>query len=237
MMSNSEVNFLEDVKTKVQETKDEVLEIINEKFDDLFEIIDNRIAQLEGDEDIFEDTDEDEEDVEIEEEEDTSVQDRVRQSLLTQQVANQIKAQSEVQEPVAVVVPSTPAPSLSEMIKQQVNQEQTENAPAVNLTELIANQVNKQQDLSVVAPESIEDTIEVVEAPADEAQPVRNMSAIIAELRRDVNVEVEASTEQATEQLVQQAAAVQQPEAETAQDLSKTIRQQILTNEVKKQLS
>lgn len=236
-MSNSEVNFLEDVKTKVQETKDEVLEIINEKFDDLFEIIDNRIAQLEGDEDIFEDTDEDEEDVEIEEEEDTSVQDRVRQSLLTQQVANQIKAQSEVQEPVAVVVPSTPAPSLSEMIKQQVNQEQTENAPAVNLTELIANQVNKQQDLSVVAPESIEDTIEVVEAPADEAQPVRNMSAIIAELRRDVNVEVEASTEQATEQLVQQAAAVQQPEAETAQDLSKTIRQQILTNEVKKQLS
>lgn len=236
MENHEELVVLEEVRSEIESFKAGLISYINEKTQGLLDTVHNRMAELqdiEDDEDIEEDFED--EDVEIEEdEEEVSVEERVRQSVLNQQVASQIAAQQNT-EPV-VVVPSAPTPSLSEMIKQQVTEQETQ--PAVNLSELIANQVQAQQNLSVVAPETIQDAVETStepSAPQETSTTTRNMSDIIAELRRDVTVEVDTSTEQATNSLVQQAATSAQ--TETVEDLSKTIRQQVLSNEVKKQLS
>lgn len=242
MENHEELVVLEEVRSEIESFKAGLISYINEKTQGLLDTVHNRMAELqdiEDDEDIEEDFED--EDVEIEEdEEEVSVEERVRQSVLNQQVASQIAAQQNT-EPV-VVVPSAPTPSLSEMIKQQVTEQETQ--PAVNLSELIANQVQAQQNLSVVAPETIQEAVEQAEAvetstepsaPQETSTTTRNMSDIIAELRRDVTVEVDTSTEQATNSLVQQAATSAQ--TETVEDLSKTIRQQVLSNEVKKQLS
>ncbi|MGG1071350.1 hypothetical protein ABE178_16210 [Priestia megaterium] len=244
MENHEELVVLEEVRSEIESFKAGLISYINEKTQGLLDTVHNRMAELqdiEDDEDIEEDfEDEEDEDVEIEEDE-VSVADRVRQSVLNQQVASQITAQQNA-EPV-VVIPSAPAPSLSEIIKQQVTEQEAQ--PAVNLSELIANQVQAQQNLSVVAPETIQEAVEQEEAveaastepsaPQETSTTTRNMSDIIAELRRDVTVEVDNSTEQTTNSLVQQAATSAQ--AGTVEDLSKTIRQQVLSNEVKKQLS
>lgn len=237
MEKHEELAVLEEVRSELESFKAGLISYINEKTQGLLDTVHNRMAELqdtEDDEDIEEDfEDEEDEDVEIEEEE-VSVEDRVRQSVLNQQVASQIAAQRNA-EPV-VVVPSAPAQSLSEIIKKQVTEQEAQ--PAVNLSELIANQVQAQQNLSVVAPETIQEAVETStepSAPQETSRTTRNMSDIIAELRRDVTVEVDTSTEQATNSLVQQAAT--SSKTETVEDLSKTIRQQLLSNEVKKQLS
>ncbi|PFK99946.1 hypothetical protein COJ01_18040 [Priestia megaterium] len=235
MEKHEELAVLEEVRSELESFKAGLISYINEKTQGLLDTVHNRMAELqdiEDDEDIEEDFEDDEEDFEDEE---VSVEDRVRQSVLNQQIASQIAAQQNA-EPV-VVVPSAPTPSLSEIIKQQVTEQEAQ--PAVNLSELIANQVQAQQNLSVVAPETIQEAVEQSEAvetstepsaPQETSTTTRNMSDIIAELRRDVTVEVDASTEQATNSLVQQAGT-------NVQDLSKAIRQQVLSNEVKKQLS
>lgn len=245
MENHEELAVLEEVRSELESFKEGLINYINEKTQGLLDTVHNRMAELqdiEDDEDIEEDFEDEEDEEEDFEDEEVSVEDRVRQSVLNQQVASQIAAQRNA-EPV-VVVPSAPALSLSEIIKQQVTEQESQ--PAVNLSELIANQVQAQQNLSVVAPETIQEAVEQSEAtetttepsaPQETSTTTRNMSDIIAELRRDVTVEVDASTEQATNSLVQQAATNAQTETGTVQDLSKIIRQQVLSNEVKKQLS
>ncbi|MES9681612.1 hypothetical protein ABWK22_01525 [Gottfriedia acidiceleris] len=240
------VDLLSDIKTDIEELQAELVSLIGERFSVLYSTIENRIAELEEDDEI---EDEDYED-EDESSEETSVQDRVNASLLAQTIANQLQTTGRLPEPdvdtdlpqveevpVVEIITSSPTLSLTELIKNQVTTPVVEEAAPVTaeqnvtLSELVAKQVEEQNDLSVVVPATSEGPVEVA---TPETAPARPMNVIIEELRSSVNAEVETSSEEETNQLVEQAVT---SEEGSSTELSQQIKTQILSNEIKKQLS
>lgn len=239
-MANTELGRLEEVKREVEEIKGNIIDFINDKFEDVFTLINERIEVLEAE--YEEDEEEDEypdledtdieEDEEDEEEEELSIQERVNRSLLSASVRNQLQVVPEGTE--TPVVASTPTPSLNEIIAKQLRGEATP-APTISLTEQIAQQVSAQQNLTVVAPALSEGPVEVTEPTV---APARPLGEIISELRNDVNSTVESESEETTNELVERAvSSTPDVDSDLNEDLAAKIRQQLLSNEIKKQLS
>lgn len=238
---------LENLKGIFEDIKADIKNYIEDKFDDIQAAIDGRIEELEDEEHGGEDYDGEEES----ETQEPSAEERINISLLSQSIANQLQTVDRLpfpdidtdlpdatEEPSFVEVASAPASSLSELIKSQISEAQEVEvapAPTDNLASQIAEQVVEQDDLSVVAPATSEGPVEIP-VPAD--APVRPMNEIIQELRNSVNAEVETTSTEETDRLVEEVVSSKPDiDSDLDSDLSSEIRSQLLSSEIKKQLS
>ncbi|MGH1263283.1 hypothetical protein ACQVWE_13360 [Bacillus cereus] len=242
MVELNEKEQLEELKEKIGDIKTDIANYIEDKFDDIFALINGRIEEIcdEEQDEHFPD-EEDEEDHEEYEERD------VRDELTTEQaeeatvlsgsIASQIQRanQENSDEEAPVVVINSPAPSLAENIKKQIDEVKTvATETPMNLTEQIAKQIADKNNIAVVAPAASE-------GPVDIPQPAelvpRPLGQIIEELRSTVNTGVEATSVEKTEQLVEQAAAqTSDGNATEASKLAQDLKVQVLSSSIKKQL-
>lgn len=227
MVELTEKEQLEELKEKIGDIKNDIANYIEDKFDDIFALINGRIEEIcdEEHDDEFEDHDEEEQ----EEYEERDVRDELTSeqaaeaTVLSTSIASQIQRanQENSDEEAPVVVIASPAPSLAENIKNQIDGVKTvATETPVNLTEQIAKQIADKNNIAVVVPAASEGVVDIPQPT--EATP-RPLGQIIEELRSGVNAGVEATSVEKTEQLVEQAA---------AQD----IKVQVLSDSIKKQL-
>lgn len=252
----SERQNLEELKEKVSEIQEELVNIIGAKFDAIHELIDERLDELElddedEDQEDYEEEESDEEEINEEdgEEEYLSIQQRLDAALLSQNIATQLQSvgeepvvEVEVEaEPVAIDFTSEPVvvevkqSSLSDLIKNQVEAVNEEVVvPVLSLTEQIANQVSVKDNLTVVAPGLSDGPVEI---PAPVAPAPRPLGAIIQELRESVEVDVDYASERETDQMVERMTSSPDIDSDYSEDLAHKIRTQLVSNEIKKQLS
>ncbi|MCU5076839.1 hypothetical protein OB985_04445 [Bacillus cereus] len=235
MVELNEKEQLEELKEKIGEIKTDIANYIEDKFDDIFALINGRIEEIcdEEHDDEFEDHDEEEQD----EYEERDVRDELTSeqaeeaSVLSQSIASQIQRAGQNQEnsdEEAPVVVNSPAPSLAESIKKQIDEVKTvATETPVNLAEQIAKQVADKNNIAVVVPATSEGIVDIPQPV--EAAP-RPLGQIIEELRSSVKTGVDATSEEKTEQLVEQAA------TQTPSGLAQDIKVQALSDSIKKQL-
>ncbi|MGM2632348.1 hypothetical protein [Bacillus cereus group sp. Bce040] len=241
MVELNEKEQLEELKEKIGDIKTDIANYIEDKFDDIFALINGRIEEIcdEEHDDEFEDHDEEEQ----EEYEERDVRDELTSeqaaeaTVLSGSIASQIQRanQENSDEEAPVVVINSPAPSLAEDIKNQIDGIKTvATETPLSLTEQIAKQVADKNNIAVVAPAASEGLVDIPQPI--EATP-RPLGQIIEELRSGVNAGVEATSVEKTEQLVEQAA-TQTPDANATQasELAQDIKVQVLSNSIKKQL-
>lgn len=244
MVELNEKEQLEELKEKIGDIKTDIANYIEDKFDDIFALINGRIEDIcdEEQDEHFPD-EEDEEDHEEYEERDVrdelTTEQAEEASVLSQDIASQIRRAGQNQEnsdeEAPVVVISSPAPSLAENIKKQIDEVKTvATETPVSLTEQIAKQVANKNNIDVVVPPVSEGPVDIPQ-PAESAP--RPLGLIIEELRSSVNTGVEETSAEKTEQLVEQAA-TQTPDvnATKASELAQDIKVQVLSNSIKKQL-
>ncbi|MDA1977052.1 hypothetical protein PDL67_10900 [Bacillus cereus] len=241
MVELNEKEQLEELKEKIGEIKTDIANYIEDKFDDIFALINGRIEEIcdEEHDDEFEDHDEEEQD----EYEERDVRDELNSeqaaeaTVLSASIASQIQRanQENSEEEAPVVVINSPAPSLAEDIKNQIDGIKTvATETPVNLTEQIAKQIADKNSIAVVVPAASEGIVDIPKPT--EATP-RPLGQIIEELRSGVNAGVEATSAEKTEQLVEQAA-TQTPDTNTtkASELAQDIKVKVLSDSIKKQL-
>ncbi|MEC4620869.1 hypothetical protein VST04_22515 [Bacillus paranthracis] len=241
MVELNEKEQLEELKEKIGEIKTDIANYIEDKFDDIFALINGRIEEIcdEEHDDEFEDHDEEEQ----EEYEERDVRDELTSeqaaeaTVLSASIASQIQQanQENSDEEAPVVVISSPAPSLAEDIKNQIDGIKTvATETPVNLTEQIAKQIADKNNIAVVVPAMSEG---IADIPKSTEETPRPLGQIIEELRSGVNAGVEATSVEKTEQLVQQAA-TQTPDANAtkASELAQDIKVKVLSDSIKKQL-
>ncbi|MCY9308755.1 hypothetical protein MOF23_07160 [Bacillus inaquosorum] len=221
-----ELEVLQNAKEKLEEVKNEVLEIIEQKFNEAAVVINTQINSLyRNDEELpCEDEENDEEE---------SAQEKLNQTLLSLQIRNQLNVVPEDEEvsidaPVVDVVASeSPTIPLSELIKNQLTN--TNESPEEDLASVIAKQRESQENLSVVSPENA-----AVSAPT----PARPMTEIISELRNNVEVQVDSASQDTINQLTDQAATAtpENDASDHSEGLAQAIATQVLSDQIKKQL-
>ncbi|MDR4176978.1 hypothetical protein, partial [Bacillus thuringiensis] len=231
----------EELKEKIGDIKADIANYIEDKFDDIFALINGRIEELcdtEHDDD-FSDEEDHEEYEERDVRDELTHEQEEQAAVLSQNIASQIQQTNQNQEnsdeDAPVVVISSPAPSLAENIKKQIDEVKTvATETPVSLTEQIAQQVADKNNLAVVAPAMSEGPVDIPQ-PAEGAP--RPLGQIIEELRNSVNTGVDATSVEKTEQLVEQAA-TQTPDVNTikASGLAQDIKVQVLSDSIKKQL-
>lgn len=241
MVELNEKEQLEELKEKVAELKADLTSYIDDKFDDIFGLINGRIEEIcdaEHD-DEFEDHDEEEQ----EEYEERDVRDELtpeqeeEATVLSSSIASQIQRtnQENSDEEAPVVVINSPAPSLAEDIKNQIEGVKTVvTETPVNLTEQIAKQIADKNNLAVVAPTMSEGPVDIPQATESAPRP---LGQIIEELRNSANTGVEATSAEKTEKLIEQAASqTTENDAEQTSELAQNIKVQVLSDSIKKQL-
>lgn len=237
MVELNEKEQLEELKEKIGDIKSDLVIHIEEQFNEIFALINGRI------EEICDEEHDEEEQEEYEEYEERDVRDELTSeqaaeaTVLSASIASQIQRvnQENSDEEAPVVVINSPAPSLAEDIKNQIDGVKTvATETPVNLTEQIAKQIADKNSIAVVVPAASEGIVDIPKPT--EATP-RPLGQIIEELRSGVNAGVEATSAEKTEQLVEQAA-TQTPDANAtkASELAQDIKVQVLSNSIKKQL-
>ncbi|MEX3713501.1 hypothetical protein ABFV99_13950 [Cytobacillus horneckiae] len=224
-MAQTEVERLEQIKSVIDDIKGDLKNYIDDKFDDILATIDERIEDLEDDDVYFFGRDEAEENNDADH--DLSIQERIDQSLLSQTIANQLQT---VEDEVPVVQIEA-APSLTDIIGAQLPSKSENETKPVELSTVIADQIEAKKNLTVVAPVTVEE-ITAKAAP-------RSIGEIIADLRSGINTHVESTTQALTNDLVQRAVSPALPEidGDQSEDLALKISTQLVSNEIKKQLS
>lgn len=235
----SELEVLQNAKEKLEELKTEVLEIIEQKFNEAAVVINTQINSLYSND----------EELPCEDDEEESAQEKLNQTLLSLQIRDQLNVVPEDEE-VSMYAPAVevdrnsiprsalttwdsstktsepPTPPLSELIKNQLTS--TKESPEEDLVSVIAKQRESQENLSVVSPENA-----AVSAPT----PARPMTEIISELRNNVEVQVDSASQDTINQLTDQAATTPKNDAsDHSKDLAQSIATQVLSDQIKKQL-
>ncbi|MBG0967696.1 hypothetical protein [Bacillus sp. SRB3LM] len=241
MVELNEKEQLEELKGKINDIKGDLIIHIEEQFNDIFALINGRIEEIcdaEHD-DEFEDHDEEEQ----EEYEERDVRDELapeqeeEATVLSASIASQIQRANQVNsdEEAPVVVINSPAPSLAENIKNQIDGvKAVVTETPVSLTENIAKQVADKNNLAVVAPTMSEGPVDIPQATESVPRP---LGLIIEELRNGVNTGVDATSAEKTEELIEQAASqTTEKDAEQTSELAQNIKVQVLSDSIKKQL-
>ncbi|HDR4737052.1 TPA: hypothetical protein QCR36_004105 [Bacillus cereus] len=240
MVELNEKEQLEELKGKINDIKGDLIIHIEEQFNDIFALINGRIEEIcdaEHD-DEFEDPEEEQEEYEERDVRDELTSEQEEEAtVLSASIASQIQRanQENSDEEAPVVVVNSPAPSLAEDIKNQIEGVKTVvTETPVSLTEQIAKQVADKNNLAVVAPTMSEGLVDIPQATESAPRP---LGLIIEELRNSVNTGVEATSVEKTEQLVEQAA-LQTTDDNAAQtsELVQNIKVQVLSDSIKKQL-
>ncbi len=239
MVELNEKEQLEELKEKIGDIKADIANYIEDKFDDIFTLINGRIEELCDEEngDDFSDEEDHEEYEERDVRDELTPEQEAEATVLSGSISSQIRRtdQENSDEEAPVVVINSPAPSLAEDIKNQIDGVKTvATETPINLTEQIAKQVADKNNIAVVAPAASEGLVDIPQ-PTEAAS--RPLGQIIEELRNSVNTGVEATSAEKTEQLVEQAA-TQTPDVNTtkASELAQDIKVQVLSDSIKKQL-
>lgn len=239
MVELNEKEQLEELKEKIGDIKTDIANYIEDKFDDIFALINGRIEEIcdEEQDGHFPDEEDHEEYEERDVRDELTTEQAEEASVLSRSIASQIQraSQENSDEEAPVVVINSPAPSLAENIKKQIDEVKTvATETPVSLTEQIAKQVADKNNIAVVVPTASEGIVDIPQPV--EAAP-RPLGQIIEELRSSVKTGVDATSAEKTEQLVEQAA-TQTPDANAtkASALAQDIKVQVLSDSIKKQL-
>ncbi|PFB64507.1 hypothetical protein [Bacillus cereus] len=240
MVELNEKEQLEELKEKIGDIKTDIANYIEDKFDDIFALINGRIEEIcdEEHDDDYSDEEEDREEYEERDVRDELTPEQAAEAtVLSGSIASQIQRanQENSDEEAPVVVINSPAPSLAENIKKQIDEVKTvATETPVNLTEQIAKQIADKNNIAVVAPAASEGLVNIPQTTESAPRP---LGLIIEELRSTVNTGVEATSVEKTEQLVEQAAAqTSDGNATEASKLAQDIKVQVLSSSIKKQL-
>ncbi|PFP65305.1 hypothetical protein COK00_11945 [Bacillus cereus] len=237
MVELNEKEQLEELKEKIGDIKTDIANYIEDKFDDIFALINGRIEEIcdEEHDDDYSDEEEDHEERDVRDE--LTPEQAAEATVLSGSIASQIQRanQENSDEEAPVVVINSPAPSLVENIKKQIDEVKTvATETPVNLTEQIAKQIADKNNIAVVAPAASEGLVDIPQTTESAPRP---LGLIIEELRSTVNTGVEATLVEKTEQLVEQAAAqTSDGNATEASKLAQDIKVQVLSSSIKKQL-
>ncbi|MDA1616385.1 hypothetical protein PDK03_07210 [Bacillus cereus group sp. TH204-1LC] len=239
MVELNEKEQLEELKEKIGDIKSDLVIHIEEQFNEIFALINGRIEDIcdEEQNEHFPDEEDHEEYEERDVCDELTTEQAEEASVLSRSIASQIQraSQENSDEEAPVVVINSPAPSLAENIKKQIDEVKTvATETPVSLTEQIAKQVADKNNIAVVVPAASEGIVDIPQPV--EAAP-RPLGQIIEELRSSVKTGVDATSAEKTEQLVEQAA-TQTPDANAtkASELAQDIKVQVLSDSIKKQL-
>lgn len=235
----SELEVLQNAKEKLEELKTEVLEIIEQKFNEAAVVINTQVNSLCSND----------EELPCEDDEEESAQEKLNQTLLSLQIRDQLNVVPKDEE-VSIDAPAvdvdrnsilrsalttwdsstkaseSPTLPLSELIKNQLTS--TKESPEEDLVSVIAKQRESQENLSVVSPENV---------AVSEPTPARPMTEIISELRNNVEVQVDSASQDTINQLTDQAATTTENNAsDHSEGLAQAIATQVLSDQIKKQL-